>query len=154
MRTMKPYLILLAAGIAVILNSGCGEQRAHIVTSQLNDVRAPWTPEQLAAQQATYVIPSQGGTSAQILRLGGTMLSQVHDAHDLTVVVLSGSAYVRLGGRFHAVKPGDVIQIPRGNIYYFENRGGAASEFYELYYPAYDGKDLRMVKEGEDALSH
>jgi mannose-6-phosphate isomerase-like protein (cupin superfamily) len=147
MRAMfhRPRPTLLAA---CALLCGCSDLRPTIVTPELADYRVEWTPQEQAQQLATRPLHSAAGTSTHALRLVGTMESRVHDQHDLTVVVLAGSSWVRLAGKFHALSPGDIIEIPRGVIYYFENRGSEASEYYEIYYPPYDGKDMRQVKEG------
>jgi mannose-6-phosphate isomerase-like protein (cupin superfamily) len=133
---------------ACTLLCGCGETRPTIVTPELEDYRVDWTPQETAQQLAVRQLHSAAGTSTHALRLAGTMDSRVHDQHDLTVVVLAGHSYVRLGGKFHSLSPGDIVEIPRGSIYYFENSGGEASEYYEIFYPPYDGKDMRRVAEG------
>jgi mannose-6-phosphate isomerase-like protein (cupin superfamily) len=149
MRAMFPHPrpLLLAA---TALLCGCSELRPTIVTPELADYRVEWTPQEQGQSQASRLLHSAAGTSTHALRLAGTMESRVHDQHDLTVVVLAGSSWVRLAGKFHGVSPGDIIEIPRGSIYYFENRGAEASEYYEIYYPPYDGRDMRLVKEGGD----
>ncbi len=147
MRAMlHPRPMLL--GIALAALCGCGETRTSIVTPGIPDYRVEWTPQEQAQQLAIRQLHSLAGTSTHALRLAGTMELRVHDQHDLTVVVLSGSAWVRLAGKFTSLAPGDIIEIPRGVNYFFENRGATASEFYEIYYPPYDGKDMRLIKEG------
>jgi mannose-6-phosphate isomerase-like protein (cupin superfamily) len=133
---------------AAVLLASCSELRPTIITPELEDYRVEWTPQEQAQQLATRLLHSQAGTSTHALRLAGTMDSRVHDQHDLTVVVLAGTSYARLGGKFHHLTPGDIVEIPRGSIYYFENNGPQASEYYEIFYPPYDGKDMRSIKEG------
>ena len=57
----------------------------------------------------------------------------------------SGRADVRLAGKWRSVNPGDIIEIPRGSPYQFDRLGSEPAEFYLIYYPPYDGKDLRNV---------
>jgi mannose-6-phosphate isomerase-like protein (cupin superfamily) len=134
---------------AALALAGCGDGRtATIVTPALESYTVDWTEQERGQQVASRLLHSDAGSSAHAVRLAGTMESRVHDAHDLTVVVLAGSAYVRLGGKFHSVVAGDIVEIPRGSTYYFENRGDQPSQLYELFFPPYDGHDLRMVKEG------
>jgi len=147
MRAMSHHLRLtLLAGAALLC--GCSDLRPTIITPELADYRVEWTPQEQAQQLATRQLHSLAGTSTHALRLVGTMELRVHDQHDLTVVVLAGSSWVRLAGRYNALSPGDIVEIPRGSSYFFENRGGVASEYYEIYYPPYDGKDMRLIKEG------
>jgi mannose-6-phosphate isomerase-like protein (cupin superfamily) len=147
MRGMS-YRSMTLLGALSILLCGCGETRSAIVTAEYDDYPIAWTPEEASQPFAFKQLHSAAGTSTHALRLMGTMESRVHDQHDLTVVVLTGHSYVRLGGKFHSLSAGDIVEIPRGSIYYFENNGGQASEYYEIYYPPYDGKDMRRVKEG------
>jgi mannose-6-phosphate isomerase-like protein (cupin superfamily) len=140
--------IAVVAGLVLALTA-CGDGRtAIIVTPALESRTVDWTDQERNEQVASRLLHSDAGSSAHAVRLVGTMEERVHDAHDLTVMVLTGTAYVRLGGKFHSIAAGDIIEIPRGSAYYFENHGSEPSQLYELFFPPYDGKDMRMVKEG------
>ena len=83
--------------------------------------------------------------SAHIIRLRTAEKPHVHEHHDLTVFVLSGSARVFLDGKFILSHAGDVIEIPRGTLHWAENLDKDASEVYAVFTPTYDGQDSRMI---------
>jgi mannose-6-phosphate isomerase-like protein (cupin superfamily) len=149
MRAMSNHACPMLLAACALL-SGCGEMRPSIITPELADYKVEWTPQELTQQLAFRQLHSLAGTSTHAVRVAGIMEERVHDQHDLTVVVLAGSSWVRLAGSFHSLLPGDIIEIPRGVTYYFENRGSEASEYYEIFYPPYDGKDMRLIRKGEN----
>jgi quercetin dioxygenase-like cupin family protein len=144
MRTACLFAILGAASLL----SSCGDdRRSQVVTPGIDRRRIEWSEAEQQQIFAFKQLHSQAGTSTHGLRLAGDSGSRVHDHHDLLAVVLSGTADVRLSGKWHNVVAGDVIEIPRGQPYRFERKGAPeAAEFYLVYYPPYDGKDLRMVE--------
>jgi mannose-6-phosphate isomerase-like protein (cupin superfamily) len=132
-------LVTLAAG-------GCGGAgRVQILTPGMDNRTVSWSAQEQQQIQAMKTLHTWSGTSVHALRLAGRSDSRVHDRHDLTVVMLSGRADVRLAGKWRNVGPGDIIEIPRGSPYQLDRLGGEAAEFYFIYYPPYDGKDLRNV---------
>lgn len=143
----KPVLALFALATAFLLCSCGGDRQVQVVTPGIDRRRIEWSEAEQQQIFAFKQLHSQAGTSTHGLRLAGDSGSRVHDHHDLLAVVLSGTADVRLSGKWHNVAAGDVIEIPRGQPYRFERKGAPApTEFYLVYYPPYDGKDLRMVE--------
>jgi mannose-6-phosphate isomerase-like protein (cupin superfamily) len=140
---MRSTLIPLAS--AVLLLSSCGGSRVQILIPGADARTVEWTDKERGQIQSMKTLHSYSGTSVHALRLAGRSDSRVHDRTDLTVVVLSGRADVRLAGKWRTVNPGDIIEIPRGSPYQLDRLGSEPAEFYLIYYPPYDGKDLRNV---------
>lgn len=140
---MRSTLIPLAT--AVLLLSSCGGSRVQILIPGADARTVEWTDKERGQIQSMKTLHSYSGTSVHALRLAGRSDSRVHDRTDLTVVVLSGRADVRLAGKWRSVNPGDIIEIPRGSPYQLDRLGSEPAEFYLMYYPPYDGKDLRNV---------
>ena len=138
---------LFVLGAVILLSACSGDRQVQVVTPGIDRRRIEWTEVEQGQIFAFKQLHSQAGTSTHGLRLAGDSGSRVHDHHDLLAVVLSGSADVRLSGKWHHVAAGDVIEIPRGQPYRFERKGAPLPvEMYLVYYPPYDGKDLRMVE--------
>jgi mannose-6-phosphate isomerase-like protein (cupin superfamily) len=128
-----------------LLLSSCGGDRVQIIIPGADLRTVEWTEKEREQILSMKTLHSYSGTSVHALRLAGRSDSRVHDRTDLTVVVLAGRADVRLGGKWHGVNPGDIIEIPRGSPYQFDRLGSEPAEFYFIYYPPYTGKDLRNV---------
>ena len=144
---MRALSLLVVLASAFLLSSCSGERQVQVVTPGIDRRRIEWSETEQGQIFAFKQLHSQAGTSTHGLRLAGDSGSRVHDHHDLLAVVLSGAADVRLSGKWHSVAAGDVIEIPRGQPYRFERKGAPApTEFYLVFYPPYDGKDLRMVE--------
>lgn len=135
----------LSLALVPLLFAGCGGSRVQILTPGVDSRTVEWTEKEQGQIQSMKTLHTWSGTSVHGLRLAGRSDSRVHDRHDLTVVVLAGRADVRLAGKWKSVNPGDIIEIPRGSPYQLDRLGSEAAEFYFIYYPPYDGKDLRNV---------
>jgi mannose-6-phosphate isomerase-like protein (cupin superfamily) len=64
-----------------------------------------------------------------------------HDRHDLFVVILRGSGFMRIGDEERAVGEGSILYVPRGTPHAFRNTSGAVAISYAIYVPAFDGTD-------------
>jgi mannose-6-phosphate isomerase-like protein (cupin superfamily) len=58
--------------------------------------------------------------SFELLEIGVPEQPHVHETHDLTVVILSGSGVLVAGGRRYHLGSGDVMHIARGRPHYFQ----------------------------------
>jgi mannose-6-phosphate isomerase-like protein (cupin superfamily) len=146
--TNRLFLRLSAWSLALVplWFTGCGGGgRVQILTPGVDSRTVEWNDKEQGQIQSMKTLHTWSGTSVHGFRLAGRSDSRVHDRHDLTVVVLAGRADVRLAGKWKSVNPGDIIEIPRGSPYQLDRLGSDAAEFYFIYYPPYDGKDLRNV---------
>jgi mannose-6-phosphate isomerase-like protein (cupin superfamily) len=139
-------LVLLVFTLASTLSSCGGGGRSQIFTPGIDKRTVEWTAEEQKQIFSFKKLHSAAGTSTHAMRLAGRSDSRVHDHHDMTVVLLSGRADIRLAGKWHTVNAGDIVEIPRGSIYEFDQLGSEPVECYVMYYPPYDGKDLRYIK--------
>ncbi len=137
----------LTAGLLLpFVLAGCGGgSRVQILTPGIDTRTVEWSEKEQQQIFSMKKLHAWTGTSVHGLRLAGRSDSRVHDRHDLTAVVLAGNADIRLAGKWKSVNPGDIIEIPRGSTYQLDRTGSAAAEFYFIYYPPYDGIDLRNV---------
>jgi len=132
-------VVLLLASLAMI---GCSTATRGRVVSPHQDLIAPaWTAEEQAKPIAVRRLRATAETSVSLIRLAGTEQPHIHKDHDLVVVLLAGSARLHLGERIIDVRPGDVMEIPRGTVHWAENTGADASEVYAIFSPPYDGRD-------------
>jgi mannose-6-phosphate isomerase-like protein (cupin superfamily) len=139
--------VAIACLVLPFLLAGCGGGgRVQILTPGVDSRAVEWSDKEEQQIQSMKTLHTWSGTSVHALRLAGRSDSRVHDRHDLTVVVLAGRADVRLSGKWRDVEAGDIIEIPRGSPYQLDRLGSEAAEFYFIYYPPYDGKDLRNVE--------
>ena len=74
-----------------------------------------------------------------------------HRFHDLTVVVLRGEGTMDMEGKRFAMKPGDVIQIPRNVRHHFLNTGQDIAAAFVIFSPPFDGRDTVTADVPEQA---
>jgi mannose-6-phosphate isomerase-like protein (cupin superfamily) len=109
--------------------------------------RGDWTEEELKMELAIRHLRRTEQLSFHRVRALGAEKPHVHDRHDLTVFVLSGSVLVHLGDQTVRARAGDVIDIPKGVPHWVENENGAAaSEAFNVFSPPFDGKDRRFLR--------
>ena len=140
------FLVLSAFTLASTLSSCGGGGRSQIFTPGIDKRTVEWTTEEQKQIFSFKKLHSAAGTSTHAMRLAGRSDSRVHDHHDMTVVLLAGRADIRLAGKWHTASAGDIVVIPRGSIYELDQLGSEPVECYVIYYPPYDGKDLRYIK--------
>jgi mannose-6-phosphate isomerase-like protein (cupin superfamily) len=133
-----------ACVFVVLLLSACADApptRGRVVTVDRIGERIAWTPDELAKPIAVRRLHATAETSVSMIRLKDAEKPHIHQTHDLVVVMLSGGGVLHLGDRAIAVKPGDVMEIPRGTVHWAENTDAAGSEVYAVFSPPYDGMD-------------
>jgi mannose-6-phosphate isomerase-like protein (cupin superfamily) len=132
-------------GMTLLSSCGGNSARSQIIMPGIDKRTIEWNEKEVQQIYSFKTLHSAAGTSTHALRLAGRSESRVHDHHDLIMVVLAGSADVRLAGKWHSASAGDIIEIPRGSIYQIDRLGSTPLECYVQYYPPYDGKDVRYV---------
>ncbi len=70
----------------------------------------------------------------------------VHDAHDLTVVLLRGRGVLHVEGRDHPMAAGDVVHIGRGRVHAFVPSGPEPTLGLAIFSPATQKPDYREVR--------
>ena len=135
------WIILMLALLA-----GCGAPGRVFLSVGWTIDRLEWTEAEKALDVAVLEVRRNAYISVHVVRLKGAESPHVHDRHDLTVFVLSGTVRMHLGDRVHVVGKGDVGEIPHGLTHWAENAGADAAEAYIVFNPPFDGKDRRPVK--------
>ena len=83
-------------------------------------------------------------SSAHLIQIRGAEKRHVHEFHDSTVFIQSGSGLMHLGKSSVKVGPGSVIFIPHGLEHYFENAGSEPATAIAVFSPAFDDKDIKF----------
>lgn len=136
---MRLSLILLS--LLLIGCTAAPSPRGRVITTLPEPINPLWTPDELEKTIAVRRLRATSEVSVSLIRLAGAEQPHMHKDHDLVVVMLSGAARLHLGNRTVDVRPGDVMEIPRGVVHWAENTGPEASEVYAIFSPPYDGRD-------------
>jgi len=72
----------------------------------------------------------------------GKISARCHERHDLLIYVHSGSARFHVGEKDFWTATGDVLFIPRGAVYSAESQDSRLLEFWSVFTPPFDGKDV------------
>lgn len=105
-----------------------------------------WTAEELKQDIAVRRLRDNGESSTHAIRLRTAETPHVHDKHDVSVLMIKGSAKVHVGEKVEAMRPGSRLLIPPGTVHWAENIGPETCEVYAIFTPPYDGKDYREIK--------
>lgn len=74
----------------------------------------------------------------------GTLPAHIHRRHAETVYVLSGTARMRLGDKWHELVPGQLVHVPPGTVHAVVSREGAS--VLSIFTPPFDGEDREFVR--------
>lgn len=136
-------VLFLLAGFLV---SACRSQAGHIVAGDGSLAAVSWSEEERAREIALKTLRTTNEASYHLVRLRGAEKLHVHDTHDVTVFLLSGSVSLTVAGRTVELRKGDVVEIPRGTAHQAVNLAPDASLAYAVFTPPYDGQDHRAVR--------
>lgn len=134
-------LLPLTAALLLAACAAAPSGQGRVVAPDGSSERIVWTAEELAKPIAVRRLRATAEVSVSLIRLKDAEKPHIHQKHDLVVVMLSGAGVLHLGDRAIPVKPGDVMEIPRGTVHWAENTDPAGSEVYALFSPPYDGLD-------------
>jgi mannose-6-phosphate isomerase-like protein (cupin superfamily) len=138
---MRRCVIICALFLVGCTAASQSQARGRVITTLPEPVDPLWTADELAKPIAVRPLRRSAEVSVSLIRLAGAEQPHIHRNHDLVVMVLSGRARLHLGDRTVEVRPGDVMEIPRGAVHWAENTGPGASEVYAIFSPPYDGRD-------------
>ncbi len=120
--------------------------RVKLITPQRVYHQLTWNPEELTKDVAVRSHRVTRSASYHTVRVRTAEKPHVHDKHDMVVTVLSGIARIHLGLKSFDLKPGDVVEIPRGTIHWVENLSAKqAYEAFVVFTPPYHGRDKRVI---------
>ncbi len=81
------------------------------------------------------------------MRTGIVVPTHYHKHHDVLIHTKKGGAIVILEGTHYYVTPGDLVLVPRKTWHKLINTGKADFVSINVFYPYYDGEDIKFVKE-------
>lgn len=105
--------------------------------------KVQWTEKEKSLPIAIRHLYRNEAVSTHLIRLQGNETPHYHDHHDLSVTALSGQSTIHFKDKQIALKPGDVVFIPRGTYHWAENHDINGSVVFAVFSPAYQGKDKR-----------
>lgn len=121
-------------------------KRGMIVSPLTATVTVEWTDEEKHKEIAVRKLRETPHASYHIIRLNASEKPHIHLNHDLAVFVLAGEAIVHLENKAIKIKPGDVVEIPRGIVHWGEILNNNPCEVYAIFTPAFDGVDHQLVE--------
>lgn len=130
---------------ALLLLSGCaatGSSSSVVVSPKEHGKPAPWTEPEQRAAYAERALRRTPEASFHLLRIGAEFPGRQHANSDLVLVVVSGRIDLTLADHTLALKPGAVVEVPRGSSYAARNRAPEASTVYIVHTPAHDPGDV------------
>lgn len=104
-----------------------------------------WSAEDLAKPIAVRPLGATAESSRAAIRLATAEKPHTHNEHDLVALVTSGTVRMHLGDQVFEMRPGDVVEIPRGVVHWAQPLDGVA-EAYVIFTPPYDGTDHHPVE--------
>jgi mannose-6-phosphate isomerase-like protein (cupin superfamily) len=110
----------------------------------------PLEPQAFAADEAvaSRTLFTSPRVSAHATTVRGPLPAHYHAHHEETVVVLSGTARMRLGGTWHELRAGDLIHVPKGVVH--EVDVDEPVTVLSLFAPPFHGED-RVFVDGESS---
>lgn len=129
--------------------AGCASKRGPEVITPNGLLTGSWTPQERSLNISGKKSHGTAEASYHFIRIRGAENPHIHRNHDLHVVLLSGEAKVHFKDREFEMKPGDIVEIPRGTYHWAENLSKQGSEVYAIFTPPYDGKDYEEVFPGQ-----
>jgi len=104
-----------------------------------------FTPDEEAKDVAVKTLRQTEAASYHVVRLRKAEVPHTHDHSELSVTVLSGEVRMHLADRVIPVRPGDVIDIPKGTPHWAENAGQEPAFAHAVFSPALRPDDRRPV---------
>ncbi|MCC6581397.1 MAG: cupin domain-containing protein [Phycisphaeraceae bacterium] len=139
-------------GVALLVLVGCQADggrmdapRGRFLTPQRMMDRLEWSDAERSQDLAVKTYRVTRSASTSFILLNTAEKPHVHDHHDLIVTVLSGQVRMHLALQSVDLRPGDVVDIPRGTVHWAQNIGKTPSEALAVFTPPYDGRDMREV---------
>lgn len=152
------YRVIKQLAMAVLPAAlfGCaarGQGQAVIVNEIRHDVGDLLTsfPPQ-PGQEITAVPLGRGEASSQhLVYVRGAEEPHLHEAHDLTIILLRGRGKLWVEGKIFDLEAGDIATIPAGKAHYFTNSGAAPAAALAHFSPAFEGSDRIPVPYPQDS---
>ncbi len=105
--------------------------------------RLKWENEvQPGDDMSKALILQMDNASTHLVQIKGAEKNHIHQYHDSTVFIQSGTGRMYLGKTSFQVGPGAIIFIPQGLEHHYVNGGAEPTSAIAVYSPSFDGKDI------------
>jgi quercetin dioxygenase-like cupin family protein len=143
--------ILALALQCTVAASGCATGHGRAPRFFLDYGRVPIRAD-LDALLAAHPLPAGTNISAMefgrtepvshhLVQVRGGESPHVHEHHDLTVVMLRGTAVLTVGAEEHGIAAGDIMFVPRGRVHFVRNTGSETAVAFVIFSPALQSGD-------------
>jgi quercetin dioxygenase-like cupin family protein len=85
--------------------------------------------------------------SVNVWQMTKGLPAHFHREHEEVIIVQSGRAQARIGGRTQIMQAGDILLVPKGMVHQVRALGDEPFRGISVFAPAFDGKDRIMVEE-------
>ena len=141
---MRPFEGVAAVWLVFggVVASACAPKAAPPrVFGERGAVDVLWTREDQALERAVKAHAKTETASYAFVRLRDGEALHRHDKSDMSMVLLSGRARVRIGASEVELSPGDVALIPRGVPHAVKNLSPEPITGFAVFSPPADPKD-------------
>jgi len=104
-----------------------------------------WASNQKLEPTVMQSVRVTRSASHHFLRVRTAQQPHVYDHRDLVFTVLSGGLRLHQGTQGYDLRPGDVVDLPRGTVFWLENTAPEASEAYVVVTPPLQGGEARVI---------
>lgn len=144
---MRLPTIVWAVSLLAACVSGAATQkpRGKFISPSEQGALTEWSDEERQRPVAMRNLRRSPEASFHLMRIAGERRAHVHEQSDLVFMMLAGDLQMALGDQTLTLKPGDVVEIPRGMPYDLHNRGREPSVAYLVYTPPLRIDDQKPV---------
>lgn len=129
---MRPFLLIALP----LLAQPCAAQRFDLSVAPCGDGPA----------NAVRALHTDSLASSFLICIPREVKAHYHAAHTEHVVVLEGEGELLLGDSLIAIRPGDIIAIPRGTVHAVRTRSEGPLRVLSVQAPRFDGSDRVPVE--------
>jgi mannose-6-phosphate isomerase-like protein (cupin superfamily) len=155
---MHPFTRPLLLSLLALTITGCQSsspfakpRRVQVIMPHAIIGQIDWTSEEVSQESASRSLRVTRSASYHLLRVRTAQKPQVYDRNDIVMTILSGPMVLNLGVRRMEVNAGDVVDIPRGTVYWMENDGKKAGEAFVVFTPPQQEGEVRYIDIGGTA---
>jgi mannose-6-phosphate isomerase-like protein (cupin superfamily) len=136
-----------AAAIFILLVPlACGAASPAVIAAENSERQPDWTEAELSKDTAVRLLRQSEHESHHLLRTVVSEKPHVHERSDLTAVVLAGQTRMHIRERSFALRPGDVVHVPKGVPHWLELLDAGPASAYVIFAPAFDPNDRRFTE--------
>jgi mannose-6-phosphate isomerase-like protein (cupin superfamily) len=135
----------IAEMLIVLVPLACGAASPAVIAAANSERQPDWTEAELSKETAVRLLRQSEHESHHLLRTVVSEKPHVHERSDLTAVVLAGHTRMHIRERSFALRPGDVVHVPKGVPHWLELLDDSPASAYVIFAPAFDPNDRRFT---------